>query len=103
MCCAAWLVFDQAAIDGEVLGSFDSYPGSVFNAFDIKGSDVHTLTLTSTGITQNEWISLIEVSLTMHATTNDFTLHPSRTGTFTKRELRVKSSRTSSACLVHYD
>ncbi|CAM9234491.1 unnamed protein product, partial [Laminaria digitata] len=53
----------EATIDGVVIGEFDSFPGSVFNAFEIKGTDVHTVKLTSTGITRNEWISLIEVRL----------------------------------------
>ena len=52
----------QVAINGEVIGSFDSYPGSVFNELGIQGSDVRTITLTSTGIHDDEWTSLLEVS-----------------------------------------
>lgn len=50
------------AVNGEIVGSFDSYPGSVFNALDIQESGVQTLTLTSTGIDDDQWTSLLEVS-----------------------------------------
>lgn len=52
---------DQATINGEVLGLFDSYPGLVFNTFGIEGSDVYRLGLKSVGDTAEEWISLLEV------------------------------------------
>lgn len=48
-------------IDGEVIGSFDSYTGSIFNTFDIAGKEVETLALTGTDLDEDEWISLLEV------------------------------------------
>lgn len=60
--CRYLYVAVQAAINGEVVGTFDSYPGSVFNALDIQESDVQTLTLTSIGIDDDQWTSLLEVS-----------------------------------------
>lgn len=54
---------EQAAINGEVVGEFDSYTGSTFNSFAIQGEKVETLTLTSVGLSDSEWISIIEVSV----------------------------------------
>lgn len=49
------------AINGDVVGEYDSSPQSTFTAFDIQGSGVSTLTLTSVGLSDAEWLSLIEV------------------------------------------
>eukprot|EP00904_Undaria_pinnatifida_P003217 jgi/Undpi1/12897/HiC_scaffold_7.g02563.m1 len=57
----------EATINGEVLGLFDSYPGSVFNTFGIEGSDVYNLGLKSVGDTAEEWISLLEVNFMVEA------------------------------------
>ena len=51
----------QAAINGEVIGDFDSYAGSRFNALGIQGVGVHTLTLKHVGVADSRWISLAEV------------------------------------------
>eukprot|EP00904_Undaria_pinnatifida_P003009 jgi/Undpi1/12709/HiC_scaffold_6.g02377.m1 len=51
----------EVAINGDVVGEYDSSPQSTFTAFDIQGSGVSTLTLTSVGLSDAEWLSLIEV------------------------------------------
>lgn len=52
----------QVAINGEVIGDFDSYTGSTFNALGIDGVGVNSLTLTAVGLPEDDWISLLEVS-----------------------------------------
>lgn len=52
----------QAAVNGEVVGEYESYTGSTFNSLGIAGDAVETLTLTSVGLTESEWISFLEVS-----------------------------------------
>ena len=52
----------QAAINGEVVGNFASYSGSTFNALGLEADGVHNLTLATVGLTENEWISFMEVS-----------------------------------------
>lgn len=52
----------QATINGEVVGEFDSSPGSTFTALGIQGVAVETLTLTSVGLAEGDWISFSEVS-----------------------------------------
>eukprot|EP00904_Undaria_pinnatifida_P003012 jgi/Undpi1/12711/HiC_scaffold_6.g02379.m1 len=57
----------EASINGEIVGEFDSYPGSTFNALGIEGVGVSTLTLTSIGLPNDDWISLIEVRFLVEA------------------------------------
>ena len=52
----------QAAINSEVIGNFDSYTGSTFNALGIEAVGVQNLTFTTVGLSENDWISLLEVS-----------------------------------------
>lgn len=52
----------QAAINGEVVGEFDSYAGSTFNVLGIEGVGVDTLSLKYVDASDNGWISIIEVS-----------------------------------------
>eukprot|EP00904_Undaria_pinnatifida_P003023 jgi/Undpi1/12721/HiC_scaffold_6.g02389.m1 len=50
----------EAAINGDVVGEFDSYSGSTFNVLGIEGVGVDTLSLKYADIADNGWISLIE-------------------------------------------
>ena len=64
-CCVCVLTvhvhYLQAAINSEVIGNFDSYTGSTFNALGIEAVEVHNFTFTTVGLTENEWISFVEV------------------------------------------
>ena len=44
-----------------MIGDFDSYTGSTFNALGIDGVGVNSLTLTAVGLPEDDWISLLEV------------------------------------------
>ena len=52
----------QAAINGEVVGEFDSYKGSTFNPLGIDRVGVQNLTFTTVDLAEDDWISLVEVS-----------------------------------------
>lgn len=56
------LAFTQASINGEVLGRFDSEPGSTYTTLGVGITGVHTLTFKTVGLAEDEWISLNEVS-----------------------------------------
>eukprot|EP00903_Cladosiphon_okamuranus_P014629 g13565.t1 len=47
--------------DGEMTHTHESYDGSTFNTIGATGHEVTTVVLEATGLTSNEWISLIEV------------------------------------------
>lgn len=52
----------QAAINGEVIGNFDSYAGWTFNALGIQGVAVQNVTFATVDLPENDWISFVEVS-----------------------------------------
>ena len=52
----------QVHLNGELTLTHESYSGSTFNTLGATGNDVTTVTLKSTGLMTDEWISLIEVS-----------------------------------------
>lgn len=54
----------QVRINGDVIGEFDSSPGSTFTLLGIEEEDVSSVTLESIGLDEDEWISLLEVSET---------------------------------------
>ena len=60
-CCDTFYVV-QVMINGKDIESFDSLPGSTFTALGMAADSVSTLSLTSIGLDDDEWISLIEVS-----------------------------------------
>lgn len=63
VCLPTFLSFEvQVAIDGGIIGEFDVYAGSTFNALGIEQAGVHTLTFTSVGLAENDWIGFVEVS-----------------------------------------
>eukprot|EP00903_Cladosiphon_okamuranus_P005791 g5738.t1 len=47
--------------NGEMTHTHKSYAGSTFNTLGVTANEVTTVTLEATGLTSNEWISLIEV------------------------------------------
>lgn len=49
-------------INGDIIGEFDSLPGSIVTPLDIQEDEVQTVKLESIGIGNDEWISLLEVS-----------------------------------------
>ena len=53
----------QVRINDDIIGIIESYPGSVFNSFDIDGTAVESVTFESTGIDDGEWLSLLEVGV----------------------------------------
>ena len=53
----------KVAINGEVTGVFDSYAGATFNTLDIGGAEVDRMAFTSVNLDEDEWISLLEVSV----------------------------------------
>lgn len=52
------------SINGDVIGEFDSSPGSTLTLLGIEEEEVSSVTLESVGIDESEWISLLEVSVT---------------------------------------
>lgn len=52
----------QGMINGEIIGEFDSNPETPFTAFGIQSVGVETIKFTTLGLTENDWISLFEVS-----------------------------------------
>lgn len=52
----------QVMVNGKHFESFDSLPDSTFTALGMAADNVSILSLTSIGIDDDEWISLIEVS-----------------------------------------
>lgn len=52
----------QAEVNGEVIGAYDSYPGTTFNALGIQRVGVETMTFRTVRLPENDWISLLEVS-----------------------------------------
>ena len=51
----------QIRINGDIIGTFESYSGSTFNSFNIEEIDVESVTMESVGIDVAEWIALLEV------------------------------------------
>ena len=52
----------QVHVDGALAHTHESYEGAPFNMIDMAATGATTVTLESTGLTTNEWISIIEVS-----------------------------------------
>lgn len=52
----------QAMINGVVIGEFDSNPVTPFTTFGIQGVGVETMTFTTVGLIERDWISLFEAS-----------------------------------------
>lgn len=52
----------QVMINGDVVGDLDSSPTTGFTTLAIQSNGVETMILTTVGLTQNERISLFEVS-----------------------------------------
>ena len=59
--------FIHIRINGDIIGTFESYIGSTFKYFDIEKSAVESLTMDSVGIATAEWISVVEVGNTSKA------------------------------------
>lgn len=67
----AFCLFVQVTINGVDIGSFDSNPGSTFTAVGMDADNVSTLSFTPIGIDDDEWISLIEVSVAHSSNSKD--------------------------------
>eukprot|EP00904_Undaria_pinnatifida_P008296 jgi/Undpi1/4597/HiC_scaffold_18.g07951.m1 len=59
-----WL---KIGINGDEIGTFESYIGSTFNSFDIEETGVESVTMEAVGITTGEWIALLEVRFMVKA------------------------------------
>lgn len=55
----------QVRINGDIIGTYGSYPGSTFNSLGVEADGVKFVVLESVGIDEDEWISLLEVSITV--------------------------------------
>lgn len=60
----------QIEINGNIIGIFESSPGSTllnsaFNSFGIEETEVESVTFESVGIDDGEWTSLLEVGYTL--------------------------------------
>lgn len=51
----------QAFVNSEDAGEFDSSPAITFTALGLQGTGVETMTFTTVGLPESDWISLAEV------------------------------------------
>lgn len=51
----------QATVNGEVIGQFDSNPATPFTTYRFQGVGVQTMTFSTVGLTEDDWISFSEV------------------------------------------
>lgn len=52
----------QTMINGEIVGEFDSNPVKPYTTVGIQGVGVETMTFTTVGLIERDWISLFEAS-----------------------------------------
>ena len=57
MHCASY----QVKLDEHAIGEYESSPGSISTSLGITQDGVETVTLSSIGLGEDEWISLLEV------------------------------------------
>eukprot|EP00903_Cladosiphon_okamuranus_P017357 g15990.t2 len=53
----------QIKINGDKVGEYESYPGATVSSFGTQEDGVHTVTIESVGIDEDDWISLPEVRI----------------------------------------
>ncbi|CAM9640288.1 unnamed protein product [Scytosiphon promiscuus] len=51
----------KVKVNGDIIGEYESHPGSVSSSLGVQQNDVETVILESVGVDEDEWISLLEV------------------------------------------